>query len=164
MLDKIRIVKQRFDEVSDLIIQPDIMSDQKRYIRINKEYKDLSAVMKIADEYKSLLSNIDEAKEIIADGSDEEMTEMAKMELEEASNRLPKLEDAIKFMLIPKDPDDAKNVDDEIKTVFKARLDKIESEFQIKTKDGQVKAIKTIAASKSLFLKMGFFINSYFSA
>ena len=115
MLDKIRIVKQRFDEVSDLIIQPDIMSDQKRYIRINKEYKDLSAVMKIADEYKSLLSNIEEAKGIIADGSDEEMTEMAKMELEEASSRLPKLEDAIKFMLIPKDPDDAKNVIVEIR-------------------------------------------------
>ena len=51
MLDKIRIVKQRFDEVSDLIIQPDIMTDQKRYIKINKEYKDLSAVMKIAEEY-----------------------------------------------------------------------------------------------------------------
>ncbi len=115
MLDKIRIVKQRFDEVSDLIIQPDIMSDQKRYIKINKEYKDLSAVMKIAEEYKSLLSNIDEAKEIIAEGADEEMTEMAKMELEEASSRLPELEDAIKFMLIPKDPDDAKNVIVEIR-------------------------------------------------
>ncbi len=115
MLDKIRIVKQRFDEVSDLIIQPDIMSDQKRYIKINKEYKDLSAVMKIADEYKSLLGNIEEAKEIIADDSDEEMMEMAKMELEEASGRLPKLEDAIKFMLIPKDPDDAKNVIIEIR-------------------------------------------------
>jgi len=115
MLEKIRIVKQRFDEVSDLIIQPDIMSDQKRYIKINKEYKDLSAVMKIADEYKSLLNNIEEAKEIIADGSDEEMIEMAKLELEEANNRLPKLEDAIKFMLIPKDPDDAKNVIIEIR-------------------------------------------------
>ena len=78
MLDKLRIIKQRFDEVSDLIIQPDIMSDQKRYIKINKEYKDLSAVMKIGDEYTALLNNIEEAKEIIADGSDEEMTEMAK--------------------------------------------------------------------------------------
>ena len=72
MLDKLQIVKQRFDEVSDLIIQPDIISDQKRYIQINKEYKDLSAVMKIAEEYESLLNNIEEAKEIIADGSDEE--------------------------------------------------------------------------------------------
>ena len=70
MLDKLQIVKQRFDEVSDLIIQPDIITDQKRYIQINKEYKDLSAVMKIAEEYKGLLDNIEEAKEIIADGSD----------------------------------------------------------------------------------------------
>jgi peptide chain release factor 1 len=115
MLDKLRIVKQRFDEVSDLIIQPDIMSDQKRYIKINKEYKDLSAVMKIAEEYESLLNNIEEAKEIIADGSDAEMTEMAKLELDEATNRIPKLEDDIKFMLIPKDPEDAKNVIVEIR-------------------------------------------------
>lgn len=115
MLDKLQIVKQRFDEVSDLIIQPDIMSDQKRYIQINKEYKDLSAVMKIAEEYKGLLNNIEEAKEIIADGSDAEMTEMAKMEMEEALAQLPKLEDDIKFMLIPKDPDDAKNVIVEIR-------------------------------------------------
>jgi len=115
MLDKLRIIKQRFDEVSDLIIQPDIMSDQKRYIKINKEYKDLSAVMKIGDEYTVLLNNIEEAKEIIADGSDEEMTEMAKAELEEANNRIPELEDKIKFMLIPKDPEDAKNVIVEIR-------------------------------------------------
>ncbi len=115
MLDKLRIVKQRFDEVSDLIIQPDIMSDHKRYIKINKEYKDLSAVMKVADEYETLLNNIEEAKEIIDDGSDDEMMEMAKMELEEANARLPKLEDAIKFMLIPKDPEDSKNVIVEIR-------------------------------------------------
>lgn len=115
MLDKLRIIKQKFDEVSDLIIQPDIILDQKRYIKLNKEYKDLSSVMKVAEEYKSLLNNIEEAKEIIADGSDQEMTEMAKIELEEASLRIPKLEDDIKFMLIPKDPEDAKNVIVEIR-------------------------------------------------
>jgi peptide chain release factor 1 len=115
MLDKLRIIKQRFDEVSDLIIQPDIILDQKRYIQINKEYKDLSAVMKLGDEYKTLLNNIEEAKEIIADGSDAEMTEMAKMELEEANARIQQLEEEIKFMLIPKDPEDAKNVMVEIR-------------------------------------------------
>ena len=115
MLDKIRIIKQRFDEVSDLIIQPDIISDQKRYIQINKEYKDLSAVMKLGDEYKTLLDNIEEAKEIIADGSDAEMTEMAKMEMEAATTRIQELEEEIKFMLIPKDPEDAKNVMVEIR-------------------------------------------------
>lgn len=115
MLDKLQIVKQRFDEVSDLIIQPDIISDQKKYIQINKEYKDLSGVMKLAEEYETLLKNIEEAKEIISDGSDEEMTEMAKLELEEAGARIPELEEEIKFRLIPQDPEDAKNVMVEIR-------------------------------------------------
>ena len=109
MLDKLQIVKQRYDEISDLIIQPDIIADQKRYIQINKEYKDLGAVMKVKEEYEGLLDNIAEAKEIIADGSDPEMTEMAKMELDEAQAKIPELEEKIKFMLIPKDPEDSKN-------------------------------------------------------
>jgi peptide chain release factor 1 len=110
MLEKIQIVKQRFDEVSDLIIQPDIISDQKRYIQLNKEYKDLKKIVDKGDIYKSLMDNIDEAQEIIADGSDAEMVEMAKMQVDEAKEQLPALEDEIKFLLIPKDPDDAKNV------------------------------------------------------
>ncbi len=109
MLDKIRIVKQRFDEVSDLIIQPDIIKDQKRYVQLNKEYKDLGKVVKKGDEYQTLVNNIAEAKEIIADGSDAEMVEMAKMEMDEANKRIPELEDEIKFLLIPKDPEDNKN-------------------------------------------------------
>lgn len=115
MLDKLRIVKQRFDEVSDLIIQPDIITDQKRYAKLNKEYKDLSKVVKKADEYESILNNIAEAKEIIDDGSDAEMVEMAKMEIEEGNEKLPQLEEDIKFLLIPKDPEDAKNVIVEIR-------------------------------------------------
>ncbi len=110
MLDKLHVVKQRFDEVSDLIIQPDIISDQKRYIKLNKEYKDLSTMVEKIKEYETLIGNIEEAKEIIADGSDAEMVEMAKMEMEEANEAIPKLEEEIKFMLIPKDPEDAKNV------------------------------------------------------
>ncbi len=115
MLEKIQIVKQRFDEVNDLIIQPDIIADQKRYIKLNKEYKDLRKIVDKGDEYKSLMDNITEAEEIIADGSDAEMVEMAKMELEEAKEKLGPLEEEIKFMLIPKDPDDAKNVVVEIR-------------------------------------------------
>ncbi|WP_435579600.1 peptide chain release factor 1 [Gilvibacter sp.] len=115
MLDKLNIVKQRFDEVSDLIIQPDIISDQKRYVQINKEYKELSELMKKRKEYITLSGNISEAEEIIADGSDDEMVEMAKMELDEAKERLPQLEEEIRYMLIPKDPEDAKNVVVEIR-------------------------------------------------
>ena len=75
MLEKIQIVKQRFDEVNDLIIQPDIIADQKRYIKLNKEYKDLKVIVDKGDVYKELLDNISEAEEIIADGSDDEMND-----------------------------------------------------------------------------------------
>lgn len=115
MLDKLNIVKQRFDEVSDLIIQPDVIADQKRYIRLNKEYKDLKVLADKREEYINLTNNIEEAEEIIADGSDAEMVEMAKMQLEEAKGALPKLEEEIKFLLIPKDPEDAKDVVMEIR-------------------------------------------------
>ena len=110
MLEKIQIVKQRFDEVNDLIIQPDIISDQKRYVQLNKEYKDLKKIVDKGAIYKALIDNISEAEEIIADGSDTEMVEMAKMQLDEAKEQVPILEEEIRFMLIPKDPDDAKNV------------------------------------------------------
>ncbi|MEC8724422.1 MAG: peptide chain release factor 1 [Bacteroidota bacterium] len=110
MLEKIQIIKQRFDEVSDLIIQPDIISDQKRYIQINKEYKDLKKILERAEVYKTLVSNLEEAQEIIADGSDSEMVEMAKIQMDEAKQQMPVLEEEIKVLLIPKDPEDAKNV------------------------------------------------------
>jgi len=115
MLEKIQIVKQRFDEVNDLIIQPDIISDQKRYVQLNKEYKDLKKMVDVGLIYESLMSNIEEAKEIIDDGSDAEMVEMAKMQMDEAKAQLPNLEEEIKFLLIPKDPDDAKNIVMEIR-------------------------------------------------
>src|SRR5690606_2287982 len=107
MLDRLQYVKQRFDEISDLIIQPDVISDQKRYVQLNQEYKTLKGLMEKRDEYVSLIQNIEEANEIINDGSDAEMVEMAKMQLDEAKERLPELEDEIKFMLIPKDAEDA---------------------------------------------------------
>ena len=115
MLEKLQIVKQRFDEVSDLIIQPNIITNQKRYIQLNKEYKDLRVLMEKRTEYVSLTENINEAEEIILDGSDAEMVEMAKMELDEAKERIPLLEEEIKFLLIPKDPEDAKNAVMEIR-------------------------------------------------
>ncbi|MDT0540376.1 MULTISPECIES: peptide chain release factor 1 [Croceitalea] len=110
MLDKLNIVKQRFDEVSDLIIQPDIIADQKRYVKLNKEYKDLKILCDRRDDYITLTNNLAEAEEIIADGSDTEMVEMAKMQLDEAKEAIPKLEEEIKLLLIPKDPEDEKNV------------------------------------------------------
>ena len=115
MLDKLNIVKQRFDEVSDLIIQPDVIADQKRYIQLNKEYKDLKELMDKREEYINVTGNLVEAEEIIADGSDAEMVEMAKLQLDESKERLPQLEEEIKYMLIPKDPEDSKNAVMEIR-------------------------------------------------
>ncbi|MEX0359451.1 MAG: PCRF domain-containing protein, partial [Allomuricauda sp.] len=115
MLDKLNIVKQRFDEVSDLIIQPDIIADQKRYVKLNKEYKDLKLLVDKREQYIAFTNNISEAEEIIVDGSDAEMVEMAKMQLDEAKEGLPKLEEEIKFLLIPKDPEDEKDVVMEIR-------------------------------------------------
>jgi peptide chain release factor 1 len=115
MLDKLQIVRQRFDEVSDLIIQPDIISDQKRYIEINKEYKDLSKVIKKIEEYQSYVNALAEAKDLIKTETDAEMIDMAKSEIEEAQIKIPLLEEEIKMMLVPKDPEDAKNVMVEIR-------------------------------------------------
>jgi peptide chain release factor 1 len=115
MIEKLQIIQQRFDEVSDLIIQPDIISNQKQYVQLNKEYKDLRILTEKGDEYKALMANIAEAEEIIKDASDAEMVEMAKMQMDDAKSQLPALEEDIKFLLIPKDPEDSKNVVIEIR-------------------------------------------------
>ena len=109
MLEKLNIVKQRFDEVNYLIIQPEVISDQKRYIQLNKEYKDLSSLMKKREAYIAMQNAIDEAQQILAGETDPEMIEMAKMELESAQELKPKLEEEIRFLLVPKEPEDAKN-------------------------------------------------------
>jgi len=115
MLDKLNIVKQRYDEVSDLIIQPDIIMDQKRYVKLNKEYKDLKLLVEKREQYIAFTNNIEEAEEIISDGSDADMVEMAKMQLDEAKQGIPVLEEEIKLLLIPKDPEDSKDVVVEIR-------------------------------------------------
>ena len=110
MLDKLNIVQQRFNEISDLIIQPNIISDQKRYIKLNKEYKDFSVIIEKKKLYEELLANIKEAEEICKNEDDKEMVEMASDQLTESEQHIQKLEEEIKFLLIPKDPDDSKNV------------------------------------------------------
>ena len=115
MLEKLQIIQQRFDEVSDLIIQPDIIADQKRYVQLNKEYKDLSLMVEKIKSYKTLLSNLEEAEQLLKDENDEEMLAMAKMEIETAKEQIPAMEEEIKFLLIPKDPEDAKNIVVEIR-------------------------------------------------
>ena len=115
MIDKFNIVEQRYNEVSDLIIQPDIIADQKKYVKLNKEYKDLSFFIEKIKVYKLLLSSIQEAESIINSDDDNEMVEMAKTELEDSKIKLLSLEEEIKLLLIPKDPEDSKNVVIEIR-------------------------------------------------
>ena len=109
MLDKLNAIKQRFDEVNDLIIQPDVIADQSRYIKLNREYKRLKEIVDARDNYITLTSNIEEAKDILANEKDAEMKEMAKAEIEEAQPKLDELEADIRTMLIPKDPEDEKD-------------------------------------------------------
>jgi len=112
MLDKLEAIKERFDEVSQLIVDPEIISDMKQYIQLNKEYKDLQPIMEAYKAYRNLLSNIEMAKEML---KDEEMKEMAKMELDELQPQQELMEEEIKVLLIPKDPTDSKNVVVEIR-------------------------------------------------
>ena len=109
MLDKLNILKQRFDEVSELIIQPDVINDRARYVELTKEYKDLKEINDERIKFVQFQNNVEEAKDIISNSGDDEMIEMAKMQLEESEEALEKLEDKVRFMLIPKDPEDEKN-------------------------------------------------------
>jgi len=110
LIPKLEAIKQRFNEVADLIIQPDVISDQKRYSTLNKEYSDLGKIVRVYDLYKGALDTIAESDEIIADGSDKDFVELAKIEKNEALEKIPALEDELKVLLIPKDPADDKNV------------------------------------------------------
>ena len=110
MLDKLREIERRFEEVGELIVLPETMSDMKRYSVLNKEYKDLKQIVDKAIEYRSILNNITSAKEVLKTEKDPEFREMAKMELDELEPQKIAIEDEIKFLLIPKDPNDGKNV------------------------------------------------------
>ncbi|WP_415324444.1 peptide chain release factor 1 [Chryseobacterium sp. MMS23-Vi53] len=110
LIPKLEAIKQRYNEVADLIIQPDVISDQKRYSSLNKEYSDLGKIVRVYDLYKGALDTIEESDEIIADGSDKDFVELAKIEKNEALEKIPGLEEELKVLLIPKDPADDKNV------------------------------------------------------
>ena len=110
LIPKLEAIKQRYNEVTDLIIQPDIISDQKKYGQLNKEYSDLGKVVKVFDEYSATLKAIEEADEIISDASDKDLVDLAKLEKQESANRIPQIEEELKLLLIPKDPADDKNI------------------------------------------------------
>ena len=115
ILKKLDGLEARFEEVSTLITDPDVISDQQRYVKLTKEYKDLSDIMNARKRYITCLTTINEAKDIIANESDTDLKEMARIELTENEDIRPKLEEEIKLLLVPKDPEDEKNIQMEIR-------------------------------------------------
>ena len=109
LIEKLQAINQRFEEVGELINNPEIISDMKRYIQLNKEYKDLEPIIQAYKEYKNTLDNIASAREILNNEKDPEFREMAKAELDELLDRQEALEEEIRILLIPADPQDSKN-------------------------------------------------------
>jgi peptide chain release factor 1 len=115
LTEKIDIVKKRYDEIYQMISNPEIIADQKKYIELNKELKEISILVNKGKLYKEAIDQKDEAEGYIKSSDDKDMIEMAKEQLEISKQSIEKLEDEIKILLIPKDPDDAKNVVVEIR-------------------------------------------------
>ena len=110
LTDRIDIVNKRYDEIYQMISNPEIIADQKKYIELNKELKEISVLVNKGKLYKEAINQKDEAEDYIKSSNDIDMIEMAKEQLEISKKSIEKLEDEIKILLIPKDPDDAKNV------------------------------------------------------
>ena len=115
ILNKLDGLEARFEEVSTLITDPDVITAQPRYVKLTKEYKDLGDIMDIRKRYISCLNAIRESKDILANETDADMKEMAREELQANEDMQPQLEEEIKLALVPKDPEDAKNVQMEIR-------------------------------------------------
>jgi peptide chain release factor 1 len=110
ILQKLEGIKIRFEEVGQQIVDPDIIADMDRYVKLNKEYKDLEEIVTAYKKYKNVIDNIASSKEILSDTDDAEMKEMAQMELDELLPEKERLDEEMKILLIPKDPEDDKNV------------------------------------------------------
>ncbi|MEO7211726.1 MULTISPECIES: peptide chain release factor 1 [Mucilaginibacter] len=115
MLEKLELIFQRWKAVEAELSSPDAMSDMKRFAQLNKEYKDLAKIVDQYNVYKNIMSNIDTNKEILSTEKDDEFREMAKMELDELLTKQDEMEESIRLMLIPKDPEDSKNAVIEIR-------------------------------------------------
>jgi peptide chain release factor 1 len=110
LLKKLEAINYRFIEVGTLIVDPDIISDMDRYVKLTKEYSDLEEIVGVYKTYKNIHDNIKSSKELLEIETDPEMREMAKMEIHELEQQRPELEEQIKMLLIPKDPEDDKNI------------------------------------------------------
>src|SRR5574344_2152647 len=115
ILEKLEGLENRFEEVSTLITDPSVIADQERYVKLTKEYKELNDIMDARKRYINCLNSISEAKDILANESDADLKEMAREELQTNEELQPKIEEEIKIALVPKDPEDDKNVQMEVR-------------------------------------------------
>ena len=115
MLDKLAAIKYRWEDIGEQLSDPAAMSDMKKYAQMGKDYKDLQIIVDAYEKYKDIMSNIDHNKEILKNDKDPEFREMAKMELEELLASQAEMEEEIKQLLVPKDPEDEKDATLEIR-------------------------------------------------
>ncbi|QKG54506.1 MULTISPECIES: peptide chain release factor 1 [Hymenobacter] len=115
MLDKLEAIRERYETVNHELMQPEVMSDMKRFKSLNKEYKELGKIVTAYRAYQQVLSNIEGARQVVSTEKDEDFREMAKAELDELLPEADRMEVAIKELLIPKDPNDSKDVIMEIR-------------------------------------------------
>ena len=115
LLQRLEGIDARFEEISTLITDPSVIADMKRYVKLSKEYKDLEKLLHTTNKYRQLLRGIDEAREVLASETDEDLRELAKEELEANTAAIPAVEEEIKLLLIPEDPEDDRNAIVEIR-------------------------------------------------
>lgn len=115
LLEKLDGLSSKFEEISTLITDPSVIADTKRFIKLNKEYSDLEKIIAKRNEYSSMLHNLQEANTILATERDEELRELARQEVDSISKKLEPLEEEIKLLLVPADPQDGKNAIVEIR-------------------------------------------------
>jgi len=109
LLTKLEYIKERWEKVELQLSDPEVIGDMKRFVKLNKEYSDLGEIVKVYNEYRDMLGNLESTKELLQSEKDEEMREMAKEELSELESAIPEKEEQIKWLLVPKDPDDDRN-------------------------------------------------------
>lgn len=115
LLEKLEVIRLRFEEIGQQITDPEVIANTQKYIKLNKEYRELEDLVEASKKFKNLLENIDSTKSLLKDETDEEMREMAREELSEMEKLLPEMENEIKLLLLPSDPEDDKNAVVEIR-------------------------------------------------
>lgn len=166
MLEKLEAIKGRWKDVESQLGSPDIMSDMKRFASLNREYRELTEIVEKYDEYRKVLNDISGAKELLNTEKDEEMRELAKEELENSQIKAEELEQEIKLMLVPKDPQDAKNAVVEIRAgtggdeacLFTGDLFKMYERFA-QTKSWRVEVVDYMEGTAGGYSKMVFNIS-----